>query len=334
MKKKIMAFYDSESDYTEDMADYLKKQEGFPYELHTYTEQEKLLSFGKEEPIEVLVVAESDYTYEVAGLPVGKTLLLNESGTIAGENIHNINKYQKAENIYREITGEIAAMIPEEEKSLRSCDKAKIIGLYSPIRRCLQTSFALTLGQALSEKKKVLYISFEHYAGWNQLLNKSIKGDLAALLYFLQESEERFAVRLQSVTMQIGRLHYIPPVYAGQNLIYAKGPEWVELVEKIAEYGGYDYVILDLSESIQGIFELLKHCDRIYTITKEDPAAQGKIAQYEELLRDYRCEEILEKTSKKLLPVFTGIPERLEQYTRGELADYIRKLISEELEAA
>ena len=53
-----MAFYDSESDYTEDMADYLKKQEGFPYELHTYTEQEKLLSFGKEEPIEVLVVAE------------------------------------------------------------------------------------------------------------------------------------------------------------------------------------------------------------------------------------------------------------------------------------
>ena len=206
MKKKIMAFYDSESDYTEDMADYLKKQEGFPYELHTYTEQEKLLSFGKEEPIEVLVVAESDYTYEVAGLPVGKTLLLNESGTIAGENIRNINKYQKAENIYREITGEIAAMIPEEEKSLRSCDKAKIIGLYSPIRRCLQTSFALTLGQALSEKKKVLYISFEHYAGWNQLLNKSIKGDLAALLYFLQESEERFAVRLQSVTMQIGRL--------------------------------------------------------------------------------------------------------------------------------
>ena len=155
-----MAFYDSESDYTEDMADYLKKQEGFPYELHTYTEQEKLLSFGKEEPIEVLVVAESDYTYEVAGLPVGKTLLLNESGTIAGENIRNINKYQKAENIYREITGEIAAMIPEEEKSLRSCDKAKIIGLYSPIRRCLQTSFALTLGQALSEKKKVLYISF------------------------------------------------------------------------------------------------------------------------------------------------------------------------------
>ena len=98
MKKKIMAFYDSESDYTEDMADYLKKQEGFPYELHTYTEQEKLLSFGKEEPIEVLVVAESDYTYEVAGLPVGKTLLLNESGTIAGENIRNINKYQKAEN--------------------------------------------------------------------------------------------------------------------------------------------------------------------------------------------------------------------------------------------
>lgn len=334
MKKKIMAFYDSESDYTEDMADYLKKQEGFPYELHTYTEQEKLLAFGKENSIEVLLVAESDYTYEVAGLPAEKILLLNESGTIAGENIRNIDKYQKAENIYREITGEIADLIPEGERSLKTGERAKIIGLYSPIRRCLQTSFALTLGQALSEKKKVLYVSFEHYAGWNQLLDKSVKGDLAALLYFLKESEERFAMRLQSVTMQVGRMHYIPPVYAGQNLIFAKASEWVELIEKIAECGGYDYLILDLSESIQGILELLSLCDRIYTIIKEDLPAQGKIAQYEQLLQDYRCEDILTKTHKKLLPVFENLPGRLEQYTRGELADYIRKLIAEELEAA
>ena len=334
MKKKIMAFYDSESDYAEGMTAYLKSQSGFPYELHTYTEEEKLLALGKEEEIALLLVSESDYTYEVAKLPAEKTLLLNESGRIAGENIKNICKYQKAENVYREITYEIACMITGEAKLLKETGRAKIIGLYSPIRRCLQTSFALTLGQALAEEKKVLYLSFEHYAGWNQLLDKSIKGDLAALLYFSKEPEERFLCRLQSVAMQIGPLYYIPPVYAGQNLICVKGSEWMELISKIARCGGYDYLILDLSESIQGTFDLLKLCDRIYTIVKEDGYAQGKIAQYEELLRDYQCEEILSKTKKQLLPVFSRLPDRMEQYTRGELAEYIRKLIREDLEAA
>ena len=334
MKKKIMAFYDSESDYAEDMAAYLIKQSGFPYELHTYTEEEKLLDFGKEEDIALLLVSESDYTYEVAGLKTEKTLLLNESGKITGENIKNISKYQRAENIYREITGEIATMITGEESLIKDNGQVKIIGLYSPIRRCLQTSFALTLGQALAEKKKVLYISFEHYAGWNQLLDKSVRGDLAALLYFSKEPDERFLCRLQSIAMQIGSLHYIPPVYSGQNLIYVTGKEWRELIGKIARCGGYDYLILDLSESIQGIFDLPKLCDRIYTIVREDGYAQGKIAQYEELLREYQCDEIISRTKKQLLPNFTRLPERIEQYTRGELAEYIRKLISEDLEAA
>lgn len=52
------------------------------------------------------------------------------------------------------------------------------------MRRCLQTSFALTLGQELAKIRKTLYLSFEHYAGWNQLLDKGVRGDLAALLYF------------------------------------------------------------------------------------------------------------------------------------------------------
>lgn len=333
MKKKILALCDSEADYLEGMSTFLKEREDSPFELHTYTDAEKLLVFGKEEKIEVLLVAESDYTYEISALDTGKTILLNESGRIQGE-VRNIDKYQKAERVWQELLDSYAATLSDADSQLSKKRRAKIIGLYSPIHRCLQTSFALTLGQALAEKSRTLYISFEHYAGWNQLLDKSVRGDLAALLYFSKEQGEKFYCHLQSLTMKIGQLYYIPPVYAGQNLIYVKAAEWQELIEKIAGTGGYDYIILDLSESIQGTFELLRMCDRIYTIMKEDDHARAKIEQYEELLQAYEYGDILEKTNRQLLPWFQKLPERIEQYTRGELAEYIRRLIKEDLGAA
>ena len=332
MKKKILALYDSEKDYLESLARYLKSREEMTFSLHTYTEAEKLVTAAKKEPIEVLLVAESDFTYEIAGLETGSTLLLNESGTIREAGIRNINKYQKAENIWRELMESYADMLTDEKAQLTGRGKAKLIGLYSPIRRCLQTSFALTLGQVLAEQKKTLYISFEHYAGWNRLLDKNVRGDLAALLYFAGEQGEKFFCRMQSMTLKVGELYYIPPAYAGQNLIYVKAQEWQKLLQKIAETGGYEYIILDLSESIQGTFEMLRMCDRIYTIVREDEQAIAKLTQYEELLRAYEFEDVLEKTRKKQLPQFKMLPERMEQYCAGELSAYIRKLIQEDLE--
>lgn len=334
MKKKILALYDSEVDYLEGMSSFLQEQNGFPFELHAYTEEDKLLELGKQERIDLLLVAESDFTYEVAGLDTGKTLLLNESGLVREEKLRNIDKYQKAERVWQELLDSYSSMILEGEKPLGRTERTKLIGLYSPVRRCLQTSFALTLGQALSENKRTLYISFEHYAGWNQLLDPGVRGDLTALLYFSKEQGEKFFCHLQTFTMRIGRLHYIPPAYAGQNLILVSAAEWQELIARILENGGYDYLILDLSESIQGTFELLRMCDRIYTIIREDDRAMAKLAHYEELLRSCEYEDVLEKTKKQLLPVFTRLPDRIEQYTRGELAEYVRKLIQEDLEVA
>lgn len=331
MKKKIMALCDSEADYLEGMTAFLKERENFPFELHTYSDKDKLLAFGKKEKIEVLLVAESDFTYEVAALETGKTLLLNESGTIKGENLKNIDKYQKAEKVWQELFESCADMSTGNEKKLCSGERAKIIGFYSPLRRCLQTTLALTLGQVLAENKKTLYLSFEHYAGFSQLLERGVRGDLAALLYFSREQGEKFFYHLQSVTMRVGGLYYVPPAYAGQNLIYAQASEWKDMLVKIAEEGGFDYLVLDLSESIQGTFELLSACDKIYTITGEDDHARTKQEQYEELLSAYGCEAVLKKTDKLPLPHFTFLPERIEQYGMGEVADYVRKLKQESL---
>ncbi|MBE5868970.1 MAG: hypothetical protein E7293_08460 [Lachnospiraceae bacterium] len=332
MKKKILALCDQEADYVQHMTEYLKTRKELPFEIYGYTEPEKLVDFGKAHEIQMLVVAENAYTLQVSRVLAGQTIILKETNQKLLEELPQISKYQRAENVYQFIMERYLEQISMTEAWKESKGQAVIIGLYSPIRRCLQTSFALTLGQLLAERYSTLYISFEHYCGWNRLLKKEGGKDLSDLLCHIDEAEEKFCHRIWIAEQKIGNLGYIPPFYTGQNLIYITAQEWRKLLDKIARTGGYQYIILDLSESLQGVFDMLRMCRRIYTIVREDEPARSKVEQYEQLLRWYEFEDVLEKTRKEILPTFQELPSRLEQFTKGELGSLVKKIIKEDLE--
>jgi len=331
LKKKVLALCDTEKDYLQQLTDYLQKKEDFPFEIHAYTEPEGLVAYESGRDVEVLMVSEQAYTYEVSRLDVGQVLVLGDGGKPAKDGVIHVDKYRRAEDIYKQLVDCFLEKGEEVKKTVCVTESAKVIGFYSPIRRCLQTSFALTMGQILSANNKVLYISFEHYAGWNGLLRKEGGKDLSDLLGYLEE-EDKFYYRIRSVERKIGNLWYIPPVYVGQNLVYITGQQWVKLIGKIAACGGFDYLVLDLSEGLQGIFDILRICDRIYTIVCDDKLARGKMEQYEHLLRLQEYEDVLEKTHKQKLPHMQEMPGQLDRYTRGELVAFARELIKRDLE--
>lgn len=331
MKKKVLALCDTEEEYLQQITDYLQKKEDFPFEIHAYSEPSGLVEYESGNEVEILMVSEPAYTYEVSRLPVGKVFVLGESDEELSDGVRRLDKYQRAEELYQRI---VSYYLEREENACSgACAEkcAQIIGLYSPVRRCLQTSFALTMGQVLSRKYKTLYVSFEHYAGWNGLLKKEGGRDLADLLSFPEEGE-RFSYRMRTVERKFGKLWYIPPVYVGQNLVYITGRQWVELIKKIAAFGGYEYLLLDLSEGLQGIFDILRICDRVYTVVCEDKIAKGKMDQYEHLLRMQEYEDVLEKTQRQILPHIHEMPGQLERYTRGELMEFAQELIRNDLE--
>ena len=108
--------------------------------------------------------------------------------------------------------------------------------------------------------------------------------DLADLLYFLAGDEGKFPLRMQTVIQRKGNLDYIPPMRNGQNLLGITWEEWRSLFQRIEELGKYEYVILDLSESIQGLLDVLQMCIKVFTLTREDKMSQCKLDQYEQLL--------------------------------------------------
>ena len=163
-------------------------------------------------------------------------------------------------------------------------------GFYTPVGRSLQTTLALTMGQLLAANKRVLYLNFECCAGLTEMLGKQADNtEFASLLYYLQESKEQFLGRLYQAAECINGMDFILPASCGYDLYGIAREEWRRLLDLLDD-GQYDVILLDLSDGVQGLFDVLRRCTRIYTIVREDGFAAAKLAQYRDcLLYTSRC---------------------------------------------
>lgn len=209
----------------------------------------------------------------------------------------------------------------------------KIIGNYSPIGRCMQTTFALSMGQILSKKHKTLYLNFESYSGFGYLLNREFASDLTDVLYYFNCEKEKLPYRLEGMIQTINGLDYIPPVLSYRDLAETEGREWIELFREIEKTSKYEYLILDLSDQMKGLFDVLRECFRVFTIVKEDGYAEAKLRQYEEVMKMMNYEDIAVKTKRWSLPEFCRLPPGLGQLTHGEMAAYVKGIIEEDIYA-
>ena len=169
-KEAVMVLFDREEEYARLLSEFLRRQKELPWEIHTYTKMEELLEREKNGKVTMLVVAESSCMDTLSTLEPACQAILNESGTLRFHQFPNINKYQEADKVWKELLELYVETVGTQLPFLCAEYKTKFIGIYSPVHRCLQSSFALTLGQLLSEKHPTLYLNFEHYIGISELL--------------------------------------------------------------------------------------------------------------------------------------------------------------------
>lgn len=322
-----LVLYDNEEEYTLLMSDYLRSQRGLPWKIRSYTNGDELMNLEKSNHISLLVVSEDSYIERIRELDTERIVILNESGFVNDEMV-NINKYQAAENVLHSLLELYLEFASDRGKALPGEKSTKFIGVYSPVKRSLQSTFALSMSELLADNARTLYISFEHYSGLADIMPGDREMDLADLVYFLNADSDKFKLHFQSIVKQRECLNYIPPMKSGQNLLTVTSAEWVNLIRRINETGLFDVVIMDLTDSMQGLFEILRECEYVYTIMKDDRFAQAKMMQYENMLREYEFKDVMEKTIRFTMPKFQYVPDVLEQYTRGDFAEYVKQMIT------
>ena len=111
-------------------------------------------------------------------------MILSEGEALGGEGeLPGVYKYQSADAIIREVMACYCTRTAEPASS-QVGSKSILIGVYSPINRCLKTSFSLVLGQVLAKDQQVLYLSLEDCSGLSKIMGQSGPGDFSDVLYY------------------------------------------------------------------------------------------------------------------------------------------------------
>jgi len=333
LDKRILAICDTEADYAFRMMELLKERTDLNFDIHAFTGLDNLLSFGMpENEIECLLITESAYSEQIKELNIPHVFILNESGIASEENhFYNIDKYQAAENIVNDMLVYYFDRKITLPRKVNKSKSAKIIGVYSPIKRCLQTTFSLTLGQILAKQNKTLYLNYECYSGFHKTLGRECKADITDMMYLFECIKEKFVFKLSTITDSINGLNFIAPAAVYPDLINIPGEQWTGLLNELRNQGDYEYIILDLSDYVRGLFNILNECDWIYTITRGDFCALAKMEQYEQLLHEFKLDNVVSKTQKLSLPIFKNIAVKYDEMTYSELAAYIKEQLLDDL---
>lgn len=337
MKKQILAVCDSEEEYTRRLCEFLQRKGLHTFEIIAFTSRKKVMAFAGESEITLLLICEKEFEKSLYGLISGQIIILGEQRfkeKRLEEKTAYIYKYQSCEAVFQELMGytaETKGIQPATFSGFSADRTLKIIGLYTPVHRSLQTTFAFVLGQLLAGNHQVLYLNFESYSGIRERMEKEFRTDMSDFMYYLNTARDSLYFRLKSMTETIGNMDFIPPGFSYMDICGIEKEQWFLLFEELKKHTSYEYLILDLSDHMQGLFDILRICTHIFTLIKEDGIALAKVAQYEKLLQYTAYEDVLEKTKKCSPPLFSQIPERFEELPYSELAAYTKKLIKETL---
>ncbi|MBT9776158.1 hypothetical protein GPL15_06515 [Clostridium sp. MCC353] len=327
--KRIMAVYDVSPFYSDRFADFANRKEKVPFTVAAFTSMEKLQLFAEQNPIELLLISDSVNRELVDKLNAKQVVTLSDGEVVDVKNSYpSVYKYQSTDNVIREVMACYCEK-PEMEPLKTSLSRCRIIAVYSPLGRCLKTSFSLVLGQLMAQDEKVLYVNLEPYSGFSSITGETFTGDLSDVMYMYRQGNYHW-MKLSSYVYSWGNLDYIPPARYPEDLEETGAQGAADLIMAIAEESAYDVIIVDagcFGKSVTGILEI---CGTIYMPVKDDCMSAAKLEEFEEYLTQSGKAGLLDKIQRLKLPYHSNFGRRdtyLEQLLWGELGDYVRQLL-------
>ena len=335
MKKQIFAVCDPEAEYARNFMEYLNRRNNLPFEVQAFTSAESLIAYAQETHIELLLVSVDAMCREVRELNIGKIVILTEGTRPEELNMYaEVYKYQSSAEIIREVMacyGEERNAFPIQNPALKK--KTEILGVYSPLGRCLKTSFSWVLGQILSEEHTVLYLNMEEYSGLEELMHQKFSCTLSDLLYYVRQKNPGITLKLNSMIRNVGKLDFVPPVQSPEDIRGTSWQDWEYLFQELILHGTYEVIVVDLGSGIEDLFQLLDLCKFIYMPVCTDAVSKSKLQQFESFLNKKEYSQILAKTIKMNLPFCDSEPGNAdypESLIWSPLGDYVRELLGKE----
>lgn len=316
MNEKNLVVCDKELRYADGLGENISVHGEFALRVFICTNMDSVRKLKQEREIHIFIVDESFSHEERTEASAEGTFVLTEDACQdLGEEETEVYKFQSADRILSIVFETYCERAGGSILKTIKKQKQKLIAVYSPIHRVGKTSLALALGKEFSKTEKTLYLNLEEHADVGARFAKAEGRTLGDLLYYIRQGKEHAALRVSTMIMQIGDLDYIPPFLFSADLKEVTLEEWKNLLQMILEKTAYETVVLDLSESVQGLLEILGFCDTVYMPMLENEISVHKVQKFEEELEVMGLNEL-----KKKIQIFTA-PEDMEAFVRRQLRE-------------
>jgi len=324
--KRSIVVCDRKPGFAERMADYVNKRRLSPFLMESFTDVNLLQEYGMRNRIAVLLIDEAIYSEELKKLNIDDVYLLVED--------RNSNQMQDQNRLYKyspipEIMKDVMCSYANRSSAMSTnmqCGR-RIIGAFTPALSIGHTSFLLTLALVVAEKKKAIYLPIRSTYGYRKMLKKLPEADLSDVMYSIIANKE--TAEIDEYLLHYDNLDYILPAATASDLHSVEAADWEELFSLLASKE-YDYIFIDLDESISGCHEVLARCDLIYASYDDSYECKMAFEEYEETISRRGLFNILEKMIK-INPVENSIKEDYEDLflslKKGKMGDYVRGIL-------
>lgn len=289
---------DSDKGYVTGFSEYVKFLESSDYSMEFFTEREALERYCQDMIPDVIIVAqylleqcrkESDFLQTFSG-QIAVLAEEKDIERIDGRKV--VYRYQPVDQLMKEIL-KLCAETWKKEKAGEYIRRrtAGIVSVYSPVGRCGKTRLTLAIGVALAKMDyRVLLLNFEEFSALMQEVGEEAEDDLSDLLYYYLSGNSALGLKAQTVLKEYRGMDYVPPAACIRDLRRTQVTKLIDLISQLGSVGGYDVILLDLSNIVEDVFKLLEASDMILVPTLQDERSRCKLRRFREYLTtaDYR----------------------------------------------
>lgn len=321
--KRILAICDSEEEYVRKLMRYLNECGQIPFEVQAYTSLELFLAAARETPPAMLLISVSMMEPAVKELEIEKIVLLSQGEPVGvfGE-YPFIAKYQAASGIVREVMQYYMGAM-QAVTAIVGVKQCRIWGVYSPVKGCGKTSLSLALSSLYGSRKRTLYLNLEGQSGFSRLFQEEGMADITDAVYYFRQQRETGVARILSIIRQMDSFFYIPPALYEEDIKSVDGKEWEAFLRLMAEKSGYEEMILDVGDAVQGIGRILNLCSEVLMPIKEDILSQAKLSEGMEALTASGFGMLRERITQ-IRPIWTGGTEAKDIWKIIKSEEYLR----------
>jgi hypothetical protein len=313
----ILAIYDKETDYANQLMDFIKRKQKHISQVRVFTNENSLKEYLDHDRIDVLLLNESIPTETVQHDNIKNICVLSEGNYIRESTGYPvIYKFQSAELVMQEIFSYFP--FNSENSPYNSTNsKLKIISVYSITRDTEKMAFSLSLAKQYAKQMKTLYINLDVFQALSEPGMGTEEKGLSEFIYYLKQNPPNLITKMNKIIQKDNNLDYIQGVTFGPDLYELTADDILQWLQEIKKSTEYEMIIFNVGCFFQAILELFRSSSQLIYLLGENNLEKAKYHNFKNQLLWAGFDEVIDRM--KIISISEEEEERYQSITIEDL---------------